>query len=70
MDDAKLASAVFVSDRAHMLRVLRMARDAGISAWCSPTQTSPIETDPAASVEAMVHELAGLAAYFFHSGTR
>ena len=40
-----LSNAVFVSDRPHMLRVLRMAGDAGITAWGSPTKTSPIEAD-------------------------
>ena len=40
-------NAVFVSDRPHMLRVLRMAADDGITAWGSPTSTSPIERDPA-----------------------
>ena len=44
-----LADAVFVSDRPHMLRVLRMATDQGITAWGSPTTTSPIEHDPPAS---------------------
>ncbi len=39
-------STVFVSDRPHMLRVLRMAADDGITAWGSPTGTSPIERDP------------------------
>ena len=40
-----LHNAVFVSDRPHMLRVLRMADDEGVTAWGSPTQTSPIEGD-------------------------
>ena len=40
-----LDDAVFVSDRPHMLRVLRMAADDGIQAWGSPTATSPIERD-------------------------
>ena len=33
--------AVFVSDRPHMLRVLRMAADDGITAWGSPTRDEP-----------------------------
>ena len=59
-----LEAAVLVSDRPHMLRVLRMAGDAGITAWGSPTRTSPIETDPIGSLDATLHELAALAQYF------
>jgi uncharacterized SAM-binding protein YcdF (DUF218 family) len=59
-----LASAVFVSDRPHMLRVLRMAADDGITAWGSPTQTSPIEHDTLGRVDATIHELGALAQYF------
>jgi uncharacterized SAM-binding protein YcdF (DUF218 family) len=57
-------SAIFVSDRPHMLRVLRMAADAGITAWGSPTRTSPIESDLAGRVDAIIHELGALAYYF------
>ena len=56
--------AVFVSDRPHMLRVLRMAADDGITAWGSPTTTSPIEGDPAGRLDATLHELGALAQYF------
>jgi uncharacterized SAM-binding protein YcdF (DUF218 family) len=59
-----LTSAVFVSDRTHMLRVLRMARDQGITAWGSPTATSPIDADPGRRMRATTRELAALAAYF------
>ena len=62
--DHGLGSAVFVSDRPHMLRVLRMAKDDGIDAWGSPTATSPIESDPAGRLDATVHELGALARYF------
>jgi uncharacterized SAM-binding protein YcdF (DUF218 family) len=58
------SSAVFVSDRPHMLRVLRMAADVGIVGWGSPTRTSPIEGDLAGQVDATVHELGALAYYF------
>ena len=61
-DDAR--SAVFVYDRPHMLRVLRMAADVGIVGWGSPTRTSPIERDLAGQVDATVHELGALAYYF------
>jgi len=59
-----LDDAVFVSDRPHMLRVLRMAADDGIQAWGSPTATSPIERDPARQIDATLHELGALAQYF------
>ena len=59
-----LHSAVFVSDETHMLRVLRMASDLGIRAWGSPTRTSPSDLEPDRRWRAVVHELAGLAAYY------
>jgi len=59
-----LANAVFVSDRPHMLRVLRMAADDGITSWGSPTGTSPMENDPRARIDATIHELGALAQYF------
>jgi uncharacterized SAM-binding protein YcdF (DUF218 family) len=62
-----LESAVFVSDPSHMLRVLRMASDEGITAFGSPTRTSPQERDPFRRVDAIVHELGALA-YYFVSG--
>jgi uncharacterized SAM-binding protein YcdF (DUF218 family) len=62
-------SAIFVSDRPHMLRVLRMAADEGIVAWGSPTRTSPIERDLAGQVDATVHELGALAYYFLTGGS-
>jgi len=63
-----LHSAVFVSDETHMLRVVRMATDLGIEAFGSPTRTSPSDSDPARRQKAMLHELAGLAAYFAGAG--
>lgn len=63
-----LKSAVFVSDRTHMLRVLRMATDQGIVASGSPTTTSPTDTDLVRRQKAMLHEVAGLAAYYFGGG--
>ena len=59
-----LATAVFVSDRTHLLRVLRMATDEGIVAWGSPTATSPIDTNVAWQIEATIHELGALGIYF------
>ncbi len=64
MDDHDLSTAIFVSDPTHMLRVLRMASDAGITGYGSPTTTSPIERDAAARVDALVHELGALTVYF------
>lgn len=63
-----ITSAVFVSDRAHMLRVLRIATDEGIDAWGSPTTTSPIEADTGRRLEATLHELGALAVYFVGAG--
>jgi uncharacterized SAM-binding protein YcdF (DUF218 family) len=59
-----VTDVVFVSDRTHMLRVLRIARDEGITAWGSPTDTSPIDADFGRRVDATVHELGALALYF------
>jgi uncharacterized SAM-binding protein YcdF (DUF218 family) len=63
-----LHSAVFVSDRTHMLRVLRIAIDLGIQSWGSPTTTSPTDLDAGLRGRALVHELAGLVAYYFGGG--
>jgi uncharacterized SAM-binding protein YcdF (DUF218 family) len=59
-----LETAVFVSDRPHMLRILRIARDEGITGWSSPTTSSPIERDPRRLARATLHELGALALYF------
>jgi uncharacterized SAM-binding protein YcdF (DUF218 family) len=59
-----ITDAVFVSDRTHMLRVLRVARDQGIVAYGSPTRTSPSDRDPNRRVRATIHELGALGAYF------
>jgi len=63
-----MSSAVFVSDRTHLLRVLRIATDEGIVAWGSPTATSPIDTNVAWQVEATFHELGALGIYFLGGG--
>src|SRR6185436_4916983 len=59
-----LKSAVFVSDRTHMLRVLRIAHDQGIEAFGSPTRTSPIDTSASERLRATMHEVGALALYF------
>ena len=56
--------AVFVSDRSHMLRVLRIAADLGITGYGSPTTDSPGDSDPLHVIEITFHELGGLAVYF------
>ena len=60
----QLGTALFVSDRTHMLRVLKIARDEGISAFGSPTATSPTDATLENRVEATLHELGGLTLYF------
>ncbi len=62
--DHGLRSAIFVSDRTHMLRVLRIAADKGITARGSPTMTSPTDATLTTQVEATVRELGALALYF------
>jgi uncharacterized SAM-binding protein YcdF (DUF218 family) len=62
--DHHLETATFVSDRTHMLRVLRIARDQGITSFGSPTPTSPTDSNLENRVEATVHELGGLGLYF------
>jgi uncharacterized SAM-binding protein YcdF (DUF218 family) len=62
--DRGAGSAVFVSDRTHMLRVLRIARDQGLAAYGSPTTTSPSDATAARRLEATVHELGALGLYF------
>jgi uncharacterized SAM-binding protein YcdF (DUF218 family) len=62
-----LHTALFVSDRSHMLRVLRLAQDQGIEAWSSPTDTSPDDINSNLVRNSMVHELGGLGLYIFVS---
>jgi uncharacterized SAM-binding protein YcdF (DUF218 family) len=64
LHDRGLESAVFVSDRTHMLRVLRIARDQGLVAHGSPTRTSPIDANPSERVRATIHEVGALGLYF------
>ena len=63
-----LRSAVFVSDRSHMLRVLRIASDQGMTAWGSPTTTSPVEQELGREVRAVAHEVGALVEYFVGGG--
>jgi uncharacterized SAM-binding protein YcdF (DUF218 family) len=63
-----LTRVVFVSDRAHMLRVLRIARDQGLTPYGSPTRTSPTDAAFEQRVDATIHELGALAVYFVTGG--
>jgi len=66
--DRGLTSAVLVSDRTHMLRSLRIARDQGIEAYGSPTTTSPAASNVIDQVRAVgratAHEIGALGVYF------
>lgn len=64
-DQHGLHTALFVSDRTHMLRVLRLAADQGIEAWGSPTATSPADNDGTMHFNALMHELGALGEYTF-----
>jgi uncharacterized SAM-binding protein YcdF (DUF218 family) len=66
--DEDLRTALFVSDETHMLRVLRMASDQGIRAWGSPARNSPTDRDESRRRKSILHELAGLAAYYVGGG--
>jgi len=55
--------ALFVSDRLHMLRVLRIADDLGIDAHGSPAPDSPSDATIGRRLDATVHELGALAWY-------
>jgi uncharacterized SAM-binding protein YcdF (DUF218 family) len=59
-----LRSAVFVSDRTHMLRVLRIASDEGIDARGSPTATSPTEANLWDQAVATIREVGAVGLYF------
>jgi uncharacterized SAM-binding protein YcdF (DUF218 family) len=63
-DEHGLKTAVFVSDRSHMLRVLRLAQDQDIDASASPTATSPDDLDPNLRWDSTLHELGAFALYF------
>jgi uncharacterized SAM-binding protein YcdF (DUF218 family) len=59
-----VSDAIFVSDPTHILRVLRIARDVGLTGYGSPTRTSPVDRDATSRAEATLHELGALAIYF------
>jgi uncharacterized SAM-binding protein YcdF (DUF218 family) len=61
--DRNLRTALFVSDRMHMLRILRLASDQGIAGYSSPTTTSPSDATIGRTLNALRHELGALAYY-------
>jgi uncharacterized SAM-binding protein YcdF (DUF218 family) len=63
LEQRGIHDAVFVSDPTHMLRVLMIARDEGLTAYGSPTPTSPIEADTLSRLDATAHELGGIVQY-------
>lgn len=63
IDAEGIRSALFVSDRTHMLRVMRIAKDLGIDAHGSPATDSPMDATLARRVDATLHELGALAWY-------
>ena len=56
-------ATIFVSDRLHMLRVMRMAKDLGIDAYGSPATDSPSDATLERRLDATLHELGALAWY-------
>jgi uncharacterized SAM-binding protein YcdF (DUF218 family) len=64
LESRGLTSAVFVSDRTHMLRVLKIARAEGMEGFGSPTTTSPSESSPIDRLRATIHEIGALAVTF------
>ncbi|HEX9045005.1 MAG TPA: YdcF family protein [Candidatus Limnocylindrales bacterium] len=69
LDGRDIRAAVFVSDPTHMLRVLMIARDDGLTAYGSPTPTSPVEADTWSRIDATAHELGGIAQYLVQRWT-
>ncbi len=67
-DARGLRTALFVSDRSHMLRVLRLAQEQGIEAWSSPTSTSPDDIDSHLFYKSMVHEVTAMGYYMLVAG--
>lgn len=57
------ASAIIVSDPWHELRARTMARDAGIEAWTSPTETGPMVHGGSTELHYIARETAALLYY-------
>jgi uncharacterized SAM-binding protein YcdF (DUF218 family) len=60
-----IGTILVVSDRFHMLRALKMARDLGLAAYGSPAQTSPIAAHSLEQARYVVREAWAYLAYLF-----
>jgi uncharacterized SAM-binding protein YcdF (DUF218 family) len=60
-----IRTALIVSDPFHMLRSLKMAGDLGLTAYPSPTTTSPISRRPVEEMLYMVREAIAYSSYLF-----
>ena len=58
-------TVLLVSDPFHMLRSLKMARDLGLSAYGSPTRSSPISGNRAEEAHYVVREIWAYLVYLF-----
>jgi uncharacterized SAM-binding protein YcdF (DUF218 family) len=58
-------TVLLVSDPFHMLRSLKMARDLGLSAYGSPTRSSPISGNRAEEARYVVREIWAYLVYLF-----
>lgn len=63
-----IATVVLVSDPFHMLRSLKMARDLRLSAYGSPTRTSPISQNRGEELRYVVREAWAYLVYLFLRG--
>jgi uncharacterized SAM-binding protein YcdF (DUF218 family) len=63
--DNGVDTVLLVSDPFHMLRSLKMARDLGLSAYGSPTRTSPISGNRAEEARYVVRETWAYLLYLF-----
>jgi uncharacterized SAM-binding protein YcdF (DUF218 family) len=61
----QLRRVLLVSDPFHMLRSLKMAYDLGFEAYASPTQTSPISSQPTQESFHMLREAVAYTTYVF-----
>lgn len=58
-------SVVLISDSFHMLRALKMAQDLGLTAYASPTRTSPIAENAVEEARFVMREIWAYLAYLF-----
>lgn len=60
-----IRTILIVSDPFHMLRSIKMAGDLGLTAYASPTTTSPISRRPAEEWSYMLREAVAYTSYLF-----